>query len=97
MIYDIIPLLEEYMAISLSAETQRLIEEQMRETGVNTADELVKVALQTLHQTRGEGFEELDSATRAAIEEGLAQAERGEGQAWEDVRENLRARFIDRK
>ena len=84
------------MAISLSADTQRLIEEQMRETGVKTADELVKVALQTLHQTRGEAIENLDSATRAAIEEGLAQAERGEGCAWEDVREDLRDRFIDR-
>jgi len=88
---------EERMPISLSAETQRLIEEQMRETGVNTADELVRVALQTLHQTRDKDLEELDPATRAAIEEGLAQAERGEGRAWEDVRESLRTRFIDRK
>ncbi|HEX5244099.1 MAG TPA: hypothetical protein VFW23_12615, partial [Tepidisphaeraceae bacterium] len=79
MLYDIIPISEVCMAISLSAETQRLIEEQMRETGVNTADELVRVALQTLHQTRGDSFEALDSTTRAAIEEGLAQAERGEG------------------
>lgn len=85
------------MAILLSPETQRLIEEQMRETGVNTADELVRVALQTLHQTRGKDFEQLDPATRAAIEEGLAQAERGEGVPWEDVRESLRVRFIDRK
>lgn len=85
------------MAISLSEETQRLIEEQMRETGVNTADELVRVALQTLHQTQSEDFEQLEPATRAAIEEGLAQAERGEGLPWEEVREKLRARFIDRK
>lgn len=85
------------MEISLSVETQRLIEEQMRETGVKSADELVRVALQTLHQSRGEDFEALDSDTRAAIEEGLAQAERGEGQPWEDVREKIRDRFIDRK
>lgn len=85
------------MPISLSAETQKLIEEQMKETGVETADELVRVALRTLHQTRGEDFEDLDPDTQAAIEEGLAQADRGEGRPWTDVREELRARFIDRK
>jgi predicted transcriptional regulator len=82
------------MAIVLNAETQKLIEERMKETGVQTADELVRVALQTLHQVRGEDFEDLDPETRAAIEEGLAQADRGEGRPWEEVREELRTRFI---
>jgi len=82
------------MAVVLSAETQKLIEERMKETGVGSPDELVRVALQTLHQVRGEDFEELDAATRAAIEEGLAQADRGEGRPWEELREELRARFI---
>ncbi|MDB5322082.1 MAG: hypothetical protein JWN40_3713 [Phycisphaerales bacterium] len=82
------------MAIVLSAETQKLIEERMKETGVETADELVRVALQTLRQVRGEDFEDLDSETRAAIEEGLAQADRGEWRPWEEVREELRSRFI---
>ena len=82
------------MAIVLNAETQKLIEERMKETGVETADELVRVALQTLHQLRGEDFEELDPETRAALEEGLAQADRGEGRPWEAVREEVRARFI---
>ncbi len=67
------------MAIVLNAETQKLIEERMKETGVQTADELVRVASQTLHQVRGEDFEDLDSETRAAIEEGLAQADCGRG------------------
>ena len=85
------------MAVSLSAETQRLIEERMKETGVGTADELVRVALQTLRQTGGEDFDDLDVATRAAVEEGLAQADRGEGRPWEEVRAEIRARFIDRE
>jgi predicted transcriptional regulator len=84
------------MAISLSPETQKLIEERMKETGVGTADELVRVALQTLRQERGEDFDDLDEKTKAAIEEGLAQADRGEGRPWEDVRKEIRARFIDR-
>ena len=82
------------MAIVLNAETQKLIEDRMKETGVDTADELVRVALQTLHQVRAEEFEELDPETRAAIEQGLTEADRGEGRPWEDVREELRARFI---
>jgi hypothetical protein len=82
------------MPISLSPETQKLIEEGMRETGLATPDELVRVALQTLHQIHGEDFQDLDPETRAAIEEGLAQAERGQGRPWPQVREELRARFI---
>lgn len=82
------------MTVSLNAQTQRLIEEQMKETGISTADELIQVALQTLHQLRGEDFEALDPETQAAIEKGLAEADRGEGRPWEEVREELRARFI---
>jgi predicted transcriptional regulator len=82
------------MAISLSAETQKLIEQRMKDTGVSTADELVQVALQTLDQVQGESFEDLDPDAQAAIEEGLAQAGRGEGRPWHEVREELRARFI---
>lgn len=82
------------MSITLSPETQRLIEERMKQTGLSTADELVRIALQTLEQVRGEDYQDLDSQTRAAIEEGEAQYQRGEGRPWEEVREELRARFI---
>jgi predicted transcriptional regulator len=82
--------------VSLSTETQKLIEQRMKETGVATADELVRVALQTLHQVKGEDLEDLDPETQAAIEEGLAQADRGDTWPWEEVREELRARFIQR-
>ncbi len=82
------------MAISLNDETQKLIEQRMQETGVGTPDELVRLALRTLDQVRGEDFEDLDPETQAAIEEGLAQAERGEAWPWEHVREELRTRFI---
>ena len=84
------------MAISLSDETQKLIEKRMKETGVTTPDELVRVALQTLHQVKGEDFDGLDRETQAAIEEGLAQADRGDSRPWEEVREELRVRFINK-
>lgn len=80
--------------VSLNAQTQRLIEERMKETGVRSPDELIRVALQTLHQVRGQDFEDLDPETQAVIEEGLAQADRGETRPWEEVREELRTRFI---
>ena len=85
------------MPISLSAETQKLIEQRMKERGVSTADELVRVALQTLDQVRGEPFEDLDPQTQGAIEDALAQSDRGEGRPWEDVREDIRARFIGKQ
>ena len=85
------------MSISLTHETQQLIEEQMKRTGIETADDLVRLALRTLNQIQSEDFEELDPETRAAIDEAEAQLDRGEGRPWEQVRGELRARFIDKK
>jgi hypothetical protein len=45
---------------------------------------------------RGEDYEELDPATRAAIQEAEAQFERGRARPWDGVREALRARFVKR-
>ena len=83
------------MSIILSAETQRLIEDRVKETGVS-ADELVRVALQTLDQTEAADYDELDEETRASIEQGQAEIDRGEGIPWEQARARIRARFIDR-
>ena len=80
--------------VSLSTETQKLIEERMRETGVNSPDELVQVALQTLRQVAAEDFDQLDADTQAAIDEGLAQADRGQTRPWAEVREEFRTRFV---
>ena len=85
------------MTISLSPETQELLDAHLKRGGFASADEVVRVALETLGQVRGVDFEDLDPETRAAIEEGLAQADRGEGRPLEEVREEFRARFIDKK
>jgi len=82
------------MKISLSPDTERLIEERMKQSGLTSADEVVRLALQSLDAAQGEDYEDLDPQTRAAIEEAEAQFERGEGRPWEEVREALRARFI---
>ena len=57
------------MSFSLSSETQQLIAERMRQSGIETPDELVRLALLTLDTIGGENYEALDDGTRAAIEE----------------------------
>jgi predicted transcriptional regulator len=41
-------------------------------------------------------FDNLDADTQAAIEEGLAQADRGETRPWQEFRDQIHARFIGR-
>ncbi len=74
----------------LSPETQKLLEEKLSSGGYRSADDVVHAALEALNELESYG---LDPETQAAIEEGLAQADRGEGRPWEEVREELRTRF----
>jgi Arc/MetJ-type ribon-helix-helix transcriptional regulator len=85
------------MNIALSRETQRLLKRQMKRFGFATPDEAVRVALQTMVQKRGVDFEDLDQETQAALTRALAESDRGEGRPWEEVREEIRARFIVKK
>jgi hypothetical protein len=48
------------MKISLSPDTKRLIEERMKQSGLTSADEVVRLALQSLAAGRGEDYEDLD-------------------------------------
>jgi len=82
------------MNITISLKTQQLIEEQMRKGQFSSPDDVLQLALQTLEQTHSEDYEDLDPQARAAIEEAEAQYERGEGRPWEEVRDEVRARFI---
>jgi hypothetical protein len=82
------------MTIVLSAETKKLLETQMKKHGYATPEEAVRIALEKLDEEKGEVIEDLDSELRAAIEEGLAQADRGEGRPWSEVRAELEARFL---
>lgn len=78
------------MNIALSDETQQLLEERMRKGRYGSVDEALRAALEALDQLDAE---DLDADTSAAIEAGLAQANRGEGQPWEQVRQELRTRY----
>ena len=82
------------MNISLSPETELLLEEQMKKGRFANADETMQAALRTLGETRRlEDYEELPAETRQAIEESEAQIERGEGRPWTEVREEILSRF----
>lgn len=83
------------MQISLSPATQQLLEEQMRRYGLATPEEALRVALERMGREEIRYIEDLDPDTQTAIEEGLAQADRGEGRPWEQVRDEIRKRFIN--
>lgn len=79
------------MGFSLSAETQRMIEERMLQGGYATPDDLVREALEFLDQAE---VEELDEETLDAIDEAEEGVERGEFQPWDEVEKELRAKYL---
>ena len=79
------------MAVILSQETQKMIEERLREFSDATADEFVQAAIRNYPSVRGPDVEDLDDETQAAIAEGLAQIERGETMPLAEVEESFRA------
>jgi Arc/MetJ-type ribon-helix-helix transcriptional regulator len=82
------------MTITLTPETQKLLEDRMKKGGYASPDDLVRVAIETLDQVEAELYEDLDEDTRDAIERAEAESARGEGRPWEDVKAELRARFL---
>jgi predicted transcriptional regulator len=82
------------MAILLTAETEKLVEQRMKETGASSPDELVRVAVQTLGQIQGVAIEDLDQETQAAIGEGEAQYDRGEGIPLDQAFAQLRHKYL---
>jgi putative addiction module CopG family antidote len=78
------------MSISLSSDTQRLIEERMKQGGYRTADDLVHAAIDALDETE---VPQLDEEILDAIDRAEAQIERGEVMEINDVRQEFRARF----
>jgi hypothetical protein len=79
------------MSIELSPETQKLVEEQMRRFGLATPEELIRVALEQMDQP---AFGDDDPETMAAIEEGEAQLDRGEGRPWDQFRAELSKKLL---
>jgi predicted transcriptional regulator len=84
------------MTITLSPETQKLLEEQMKRVGDSSPDEILRIALQHLNDVEIDGgdYEDLDEETRAAIERGEAQYQRGEGIPADEAFEMLRRKHF---
>jgi Arc/MetJ-type ribon-helix-helix transcriptional regulator len=78
------------MNLVISETTQKLLEERMKKGGYGSPDEAVRKALEMMDQLDAE---DIDDETFAAIEKGISQANRDEGQPWEQVREELRSRY----
>lgn len=82
------------MTIALSPETTRLIEQHLAAGPYRSADELLQAALTSFDQPGDVDDLELNEEDQKALDEGLAQIERGEGIPWEEVRESLRQKFF---
>jgi Arc/MetJ-type ribon-helix-helix transcriptional regulator len=79
------------MGLSLSRETQQLIEERMRKGGYTSPDDLVRIALEVLDQVERDQF---DEETLAAIDRAEDQIERGACRDWDEVKAELRAKYL---
>ena len=79
------------MTISLSAQTQRLLEEKLRSGEYGSADEVVHAALEALKELQSHS---LDDVALDAIDRAEDEIEQGKVQDWKDVREQMRSRFL---
>ncbi len=77
------------MGISLSPETQKLIEDRMKEAGISTADELVRAALEALGELTP------DEETWRAIDRAESQYQRGEGIPLDEAMAQLRKKHFN--
>lgn len=85
------------MTLSLSPETEQLIAEHMKQVGVATADELVRVALNALDRINAPAIDiELDAATWEAIDRSEEQYQRGEGMAIDEAFGKLQKKYTSR-
>lgn len=81
------------MEITLNPELQARIEEKLRNGEFSSADALVEQAVTLFLESEGDEMDAAEFlATRSAVEQGLDEAERGEGIPLEQFDELMRAR-----
>ena len=82
------------MDITLQPETLRRISEKVRRGEFESADAMVEQAVNFfLNYEEDDMDEEEFRATRAAVDDALEQAERGEGVALEDFEKKMRVKY----
>ncbi|HSU66910.1 MAG TPA: hypothetical protein VLJ39_08570 [Tepidisphaeraceae bacterium] len=75
----------------LSSQTQKLLEDRMQRGGYPSLDALLHAALVALDEIESEP---LDEETLAVLEQREAEIERGEYRDWEEVKAELRAKYL---
>jgi antitoxin ParD1/3/4 len=83
-----------FMTISLRPELAKFIDEQVKTGRFNSADDAVNAAVEQFRQEEELLAEDPDDSDVEAIEEGLAQLNRGEGRPWSQVRADLAERLL---
>ena len=82
------------MTITLRPETLNRISEKIRRRDFENADALVERAITFFLDFEEEGMDEEEfHETRAAIDEALGQADRGEGVSLQEFDQNMRAKY----
>jgi Arc/MetJ-type ribon-helix-helix transcriptional regulator len=85
------------MNVRLKPEVAKFIDEQVKAGRYPSAEDAINAVID---RARTEEllllYDELTDDDVAAIEEGLAQADRGEGRPWEEVRAELKAKYLGR-
>jgi len=80
------------MDVALSPEPRKLLEEGLRSGEYRSADDVVHAALEALNELEGQS---LGDETLDAIDRAEEQIEQGRVHDWKEVREPLRARFLE--
>ena len=80
------------MNISISPETQKLLEERLQQGGYQSADDVVHAALEALNEME---MGPLDEKTLDAIDRAEDQIERGELRDLDEVKDQIRAKFSE--
>jgi putative addiction module CopG family antidote len=84
------------MNVSLDPELAQFIEDQVRAGRYDSPTAAVNAAVSRLKAEQDLLSADLDDDDLAAIEEGLAQLNRGEGRPWEEVRAELKAKYLSK-
>ena len=78
------------ITLELSPQTQERLEQRLQSGEYDSADDLVRAALQALEEIASP----LDEATLDAIDRAEDQIERGEVHDWKAIRDQLRSELI---
>ena len=82
------------MDVQLKPDLRQFIDEQVKAGRYHSSDDAINAAVARMQAEDELLGQDLDDEDLAAIEEGLAQLNRGEGRPWEDVRKELKARYL---